>query len=102
MAKGSLTADDMALIKRYIKDELSTVVDAFDETAMQNFHKVGKTCDGNTRNIFKLQAQMTALKEILIDKGLISRDALFERERRELDRLARMSEPDKELAGGLA
>ena len=85
--KSALSVDDIEFVKRIIRSEMKDLVDAVDETSIANLKRIGQVTDRNSYNILKLQAQVTALKEVLIGKGAVGRQNLQEREERELGRL---------------
>lgn len=93
MAKNQMTLDDIETVKRIVRAEFKDLVEVLDEVSLSNLKTLGKTTDANTRNIFKLQAQITALKDMLLEKGVVARQRLFEKENETLGKLAKMAEP---------
>ncbi len=93
MAKQQMTLDDIELVKRLVRAEFKELVEVLDEVSATNLKAVGKTTDFNTHNIMKLQAQITAIKESLIEKGIVSRQRLNERENEALEKIEKMSMP---------
>jgi hypothetical protein len=76
----ALSLDNIELIKRIVRNECKELAEAVDETSLGNLKLIGTVTDRNSYNIMKLQAQITALKDSLCGKGVVSRGNLTARE----------------------
>ena len=98
--KTKMTLDELEMIKRVVRAEVAELAEDFDNVQLTNLKTVSKCVDRNTHNVMKLQAQVTALKELLIASEVVSRQRLYEREKAELVRIEKMTIPTEEAVAG--
>lgn len=83
----AIKPEDMELVVKMIRGEIKAFAKNADAIVMSELAELAQAMDASSVNIAKLQAQITALKEVLIQKGLVSRQALFEKENEALEKI---------------
>lgn len=102
MAKKELSLDELDLVKIACRRELENILGAMDEVNLSNLREFAKTADANIKNIMRLQAQVTALKDCLVERGVITRDRIVTKENEALARLERVATHNDAVAAGAA
>lgn len=87
--------EDIGTVQRLIAAELKNFSKIVDSEIGSQLEDLAKALDGANKNIFKLQAQATALKELLVQRGIISRENFNEESASQLEALIKLSHESK-------
>lgn len=90
--------EDQKLIMGMIREEIKAFAKNADSVLMEELGECKQALDGANKNIFKLQAQLTALKLILFEKGIVGRDALYDKEMTAFEDLVKSAQRERALS----
>lgn len=86
---------DVGVIKKIVQAELKEFGRTVDGEFNPNFEEIKNALDGANKNIFKLQAQVTALKKLLIERGIIAEETFNVASGEALEALVKLSHSSK-------
>lgn len=78
---------DMQIIRNVVKAEIGAFGKDMEDAVNGELSEARDSISGAHKNILKLQAQLSAMREILIEKGLVSREAYNEASTQQLIKL---------------
>lgn len=87
----AIKPEDSKLIMGMIREEIKSFAKNADSVLMAELDECKQALDGANKNIFKLQAQVTAMKEMMFERGLVAREALYEKELSSFNALVKTS-----------
>lgn len=82
-----MKTEDTKVVLGLIREEIKAFAKNADAVILEEMFQCKQALDGANKNIFKLQAQLTAVKTMLCQRGLLPREALYEEENKALEDL---------------
>lgn len=94
----ALKPEDVKLVMGMVKAEVAQFAKRADQELTGELLECKQALDGANKNIFKLQAQLTGMKEMLVERGLVAREALYDKEQDAFVALVKSTQKVRALA----